>query len=190
MRLSFGLSPVAWALLFLLALAVAGVTHAAALLAIPWRSHRDAFARVAALGPVGTKVLLPEAGTANDSIPFGDPAFVTAVCRYDLGAQPFRLSLSPFATSFVSLGFHSRHGLGFYGLTVQAADATRLDLVLAGRNTAPNAGPDTDDHAITVEVPEPDGFVVLSTPAGESADHAEALERLNVFQCRADATRS
>jgi uncharacterized membrane protein len=174
-----------WGVLALLALAAAGVTHATAILALPWRSHRDAFARVAALGPIGTRVMLPDPGGPRDTIPFRDPGVLTAACRYDLRERPFRLAIVPFGSGFVTVGFHSRHGLGFYGLTVQAADATRLDLALFSKAAADGAVESAGEGSIKVEAPEPDGFVTVGTPV-EDGDRAAALDRLDAFQCRSD----
>jgi uncharacterized membrane protein len=188
MRMILGLSRAVWGVLIVLALVVAGITHAVAVLALPWRSHRDAFARLAALGPVGARVVLPQAGNPSDPLPFRDPAFAMAACRYDLHSQPFRLSILPFERGFVTLGFHSRHGLAFYGLTVRAADATRLDLVLLSKESGATPGLDMGAHAVKIEAPESDGFVLIATPAGNEVDGADALERLNAFQCRAEPT--
>jgi uncharacterized membrane protein len=187
MRLIPRFSGATWAVLLALTLAVGGVTHGAAILLLPWRSHRDAFARVAALGPVGIKLTLPAADAPSDTIPSREPAFITAVCRYDLRAQPFRVSITPFDDGFVTLGFHSRHGLGFYGLTVRAADASRLDLKLVVRDQGQKPGSDVSDHGVRVEAPEPEGFVLLATPA-ENSDEAGARDRLAAFQCRSDAS--
>ena len=160
MRVLTRLSAVAWVLLAVLTAAVAGITHVGAVLALPWRSTDDAFARIAALVPPGTRTMLPAPDGSGSRLPFGDPAMLTAVCRFDLRTAPFSLSTSPFGDSFVSVGFHSRHGLAFYGLTVRASDASSLELVLgtadAGRGT--DDGP-RDLHQVAVTAPEPEGFV-------------------------------
>lgn len=175
------------AVLAVLTLAVAGVTHAATVLMLPWQSHRDAFARVAALGPMGTRITVPDAGSAHDPLPFTDPAFVTAVCRYDLKVQPFRIAAAPIEDGFVTLGFHSRHGIAFYGLTRRAGDADPLVLRLVEPSGGRPAVADLDAHEITIETPEAEGFVSLATPL--AGDATEAHERLARFGCGSDAPR-
>ncbi|MDX7952514.1 hypothetical protein P7D22_15195 [Lichenihabitans sp. Uapishka_5] len=169
--------------LAVLVLAVAGLAHGASLLILPWRSDHDAFARVAALTATTDRATLDPAGP--DAPPFADPAMLTAVCRFDLRAKPFRLSLTPLADRFVTIGFHSRHGLAFYGLTVRAADATRFDLVLTDTPTARSeAEPDAGN--VVVATPEPDGFVTLATPLGEGSNREAAEDRLNGVTCHGD----
>lgn len=191
MRAVKHITPTTWAVLFVLAVAVAGVTHVTTLLVLPYRSPDDAFARVSALTVAAPRVMLPPPGAAGDSLPFRDPAMLTAVCRFDLRAAAFHVTTSPFAESFVTIGFHSRHGVVFYGLTVQASDGSSLDLAL---NTGPDdrtAGTEPrDQHQVAVAAPEPEGFVTLSTPLGGGSELDEAEERLKHFGCGPQAPAS
>lgn len=185
MPLRPGLSPAVWTLLAVLVVAIAGVTHAVTVLALPWRSSADAFARVAAVMPPEGRATLGSDGPA--SLPFTDPALLTEACRFDLGQKPFRLALSPFADSFVTIGFHSRHGIAFYGLTVRATDATSFDLVLDQKAADHAEAPaEPDAHRVTVVAPEADGFVTLATPLGDGSAREAAEERLGKVDCRSD----
>lgn len=185
MRVRTGLSPATWALLVVLVLAIAGITHVASVLALPWRSGTDAFARVAAVVPAGGRAVL---AAGAQGLPFSDPAMLTVACRFDLAAKPFRLRLSPLADRFLTIGFHARHGIAFYGLTVRAADATAFDLVL-GRTPEDRAegGTEQDTRKVGVMAPEAEGFVTISTPLGDGSERAEAEDRLGKAECRSDA---
>lgn len=186
MPLRPGLSPAVWSLLAVLVVAIAGITHAVSVLALPWRSSSDAYARVAALMPPDGRGALP--ATQARSLPFADAALLTEACRFDLDAKPFRLALSPFADRFVTIGFHSRHGIAFYGLTVRASDATTFDLVLdrkAPDRAETQAEPDA--HKVVVVAPEPEGFVTVATPLGDGSERSAAEERLGKVECRWDA---
>lgn len=185
------LSPITWMLLAVLTAAVAGLTHIATLLALPWHSPDDAFARVSALVAPDARALLPPPDDAAGRLPFRDPTMLTAVCRFDLAAKPFRVTTAPFADGFVTIGFHSRHGIAFYGLTIQASDASGFDLVLG----TGQEGRDADEggqasRQVTVASPEPEGFVTLSTPIGDGSERADAEERLRHFDCRSTPTPS
>lgn len=185
MRVRTGLSPATWALLAILVLAIAGITHVASVLALPWRSGSDAFARVTAIVPPGGRAML---GSGAAGQPFADPAMLTVACRFDLAAKPFRVSLSPIAGSFLTIGFHARHGVAFYGLTVRAADATAFDLVLGQTpDDRSDAAAEQDTRKVTVVTPEAEGFVTISTPLGDGSEQAEAEERLGKAECRSDA---
>ena len=179
------LSPVTWMLLAVLTAAVAGITHIGTVLALPWRSTENAFARVSLLVPPNGRAILPAPDAEGSRLPFRDPAMLTAVCRFDLRRMPFSLAAAPFPDSFVTVGFHSRHGLAFYGLTIRASDASSLDLVLgtaeAGRGGAEQS---RDVHEVAVTTPEPEGFVTVSTPLGDGSERSEAEDRLQRFACR------
>lgn len=184
MRVRTGLSSVTWVLLAVLVLAIAGIAHVASVLALPWRSGSDAFARVAAVVPPEGRAML---GSGAGGLPFSDPAMLTVACRFDLGAKPFRLALSPIADGFLTIGFHARHGVVFYGLTVRAADATAFDLVLQRMpgDRADDAA-EQDTHKVAVAAPEAEGFVTISTPLGDGSERAEAEDRLTKAECRSD----
>ncbi len=187
MRLRLDLSPATWALLAILVAAIAGVTHAVSVLALPWRSANDAFTRVAALVQPGERATLGD--PARESLPFSDPALLMDVCRFDLGAKPFRLALSPLADGFVTIGFHSRHGIAFYGLNVRASDATAFDLVVERQgDSETNTPSEQDGHRVIVVAPETEGFVTLATPLGDGTEREAALDRLGKIECRWDAT--
>ena len=65
MRLTNSLSAVTWALLAALLLVVAGATHAAALLVLPWRNHHDAFTRIAAVDRKSTRLNSSHSGESR-----------------------------------------------------------------------------------------------------------------------------
>jgi uncharacterized membrane protein len=174
-----------WLLLAVLTLAVAGIVHIGTVLALPWRSSEDAFARIASVVPPDGRALLPSPDGGGSRLPYRDPAMLTAVCRFDLRQTPFSLATSPFSDGFVTVGFHSRHGLAFYGLTVQASDASSLDLVLGMQNAGPSASDEPrEGHAVAVTAPEPEGFVTISTPLGDGSERSDAEDRLQRFACR------
>ncbi|MCW6507510.1 hypothetical protein [Lichenifustis flavocetrariae] len=186
------LSPAILVQLVLLTAAVTGISHVVTLLELPSHSRDNAFARIQATVPLDKQVALSNSGSGPASLPFGDPAMATAVCRFDLRQSPFQVAISPFDTGFVTIGFHSRNGLAFYGLTVHAADATRLDLVVSDKSEARGDPSDsataTANHAVAVVSPDPEGFVLMSTPLGDGIGRAEADERLAHIGCGAGST--
>ena len=70
-----------WILWLLGGLLLGGVVHLSTVLALPRTAAHDAYARLLAIAPVNKVVPLP---TTPAVMPFMDPAFATAVCRYDL----------------------------------------------------------------------------------------------------------
>jgi uncharacterized membrane protein len=69
-----------------------GIVHLATVLVLPRTATQDAYARLAAISPVNAFVPLPEPSAQSAPLPFMDPAFASAVCRYDLSAGSLKFS--------------------------------------------------------------------------------------------------
>ena len=180
MRLSLA-SRLGRVLPFLIAIvAVAGFVHIGTILVYPTRAGDDAFARIAAMAPVGVKTRLDP--SMRDGIPFEDAAMATAVCRFDLVQGPFRVAVAPLAEDFLSIGIHSRHGTAFYGLNVHAGEGVPITIVImtdAQRAGAEEGGLAADAaQDLRIVAPEPKGFVVLQAPSGGPSGGSEALDRV------------
>lgn len=81
-----------WALWLIAGLILGGVVHFATVLLLPRTATRDAYARLEPITPVNTFKLLPAPQPDQAVIPFMDPAFATAVCRYDLSRGSLKLT--------------------------------------------------------------------------------------------------
>lgn len=76
----------------LAAILLGGIVHLSTVLAMPQAAKQDAYSRLTPLTPVNTMVPLA-APTADTAVmPFMDPAFATAVCRYDLTGGSLKLT--------------------------------------------------------------------------------------------------
>lgn len=153
-----------WGLAILL---VGGIVHIVSILIIPRIAPNDAFARVAAKVEPGTVQILPRAISRQNTLPFRDPALASAVCRYDLAQGPLRVSAAVGDSAFVSVSFHSRFGLPFYGLNDRASNDGKLDILLLSAAQLDNAeAADSEDSTIRdrdvrVTSPTMEGFVVF-----------------------------
>lgn len=105
-----------------------GLVHFATVFALPILAERDAYARLTTLAPVNRLVLLPQAAAGTPLLPFLDPAFATAVCRYDLSSGPLRLHV-PLTRDYTSVAFYSRHGVVSYSINDRAAGRRTIDLI-------------------------------------------------------------
>src|SRR5580704_18044510 len=95
---------------------LAALVHFAAILILPLVAERDAFSRLAAMGPVGATIALPQAGPAERGFSYQDPAVASAFCRFDLSNGPTRVRAPIGRAGFAALSFHSRRGAVFYAL--------------------------------------------------------------------------
>jgi uncharacterized membrane protein len=111
-------------------LMVAALVHFIVILLIPVVATRDAFARLAALGPVNATIALARPSPSESRFPFGDPALASAFCRYDLSAGPVRVKAPVGRAGFASLSFHSRRGAVLYALTDRAATHGLMEAVV------------------------------------------------------------
>ncbi|HLN07535.1 MAG TPA: DUF1254 domain-containing protein, partial [Xanthobacteraceae bacterium] len=73
-----------WLLWLLGGLVLGGIVHLATILLLPSGATRDAYSRLSELARVNLVVPIPEPGPEGAALPFMDPAFAVAVCRYDL----------------------------------------------------------------------------------------------------------
>lgn len=107
----------------------AGLVHGVSVLMIPFVAPATAYDRLAAADADGRFVLLPDAGPRQEGLPFEDPTFIDAVCRYDLSDGPLKV-FAPFPASYGSISFYTRFGQAFYSLTDRAATGDGVNLVV------------------------------------------------------------
>ena len=189
MRLSRFVNPISALLHVTAVLAVAGIVHILTIFEAPKRAPRDAFTRLAAVSPSNAMVGLQTASSSANAIPFRDPAMLSAVCRFDLSAGPLQVTLDPIDHGFLAIGMHSRRGLAFYGLNVRSSEHSRIALTLL--TAAQKADDDSDGGSdqpardLRVLAPEPQGFILVDTPAGEGGGIDLAQDNLRHVHCGA-----
>ena len=152
------------AVLWLLAvLFVGGIVHIASILILPRIAPDDAFMRLAAAREAGALAVLPRATSHQNTVPFRDPAMASAICRYDLGKGPMRISTASSDSSSVAISLHSRFGLPFYGLTDRSAIGGKLAVLLMTPEQREKAeAADSEDEPlrdVRVTSPTTEGFV-------------------------------
>jgi uncharacterized membrane protein len=94
---------------FLAAVAIVGaLVHFIVILVIPIVATRDAYARLADLGPVGATIALARPSPTERRFPYADPALASAFCRFDLSAGPVRVKAPVGRAGFASLSANCR----------------------------------------------------------------------------------
>ena len=170
------------AVVALYAALIGALVHLATVLIIPLVATRDAFARLAPLGPVNATILLERPGPLNRLLPYGDPAIASAFCRFDLSNGPVRVRARIVRSGFASLSFHTRPGSVFYALTDKAAVRGRLDaLVLTAAQLRAVAARDNEDE------PSQDLRIVSSSVEGFALVRAFSEQPGLYPQAEADA---
>ncbi|PZQ16997.1 MAG: hypothetical protein DI565_06315 [Ancylobacter novellus] len=153
-------------------LVLAGLVHIGSLLGVPRFATQGPFERLAELGPEWRFIALADEGDAANLLPFRDPAFVTAACRYDLTDGPIAVE-AVLPSTYGAISVHNRTGQPFYALTDRAAADGRVRLTILAQDDV--AAAEQEDLAeerpkIRIASPTMTGFVLVRLfVAGESA---------------------
>jgi uncharacterized membrane protein len=176
------------ALLWLLGvLAIAGITHIAAIFALPELVAKDTSARISELAKPGQLTLLPAAGANKQVMPFADPAMVQSVCPFDLSQGGLRMHADVEGGRLLTFSFRTSAGQVFYSMTDLAAQQGKIDVVVltAAQLEIVEAGDDEDDPSqdLRLVTPEPQGFVIVSALSVYQSERADAEERIKSVVC-------
>jgi uncharacterized membrane protein len=146
----------------LIAAALAGIVHAASVLAMPQLAGQTAYQRLSAQVPVNAMVPLAEGQPGSTPLPFEDPAMVVAVCRYDVGTGAVRVHF-PAAPTLASITFYTQRGVAFAALTEKAAARGTVDIELVAQGRAPRIAADGEGGSagLRLEAPLPQGLIVV-----------------------------
>jgi uncharacterized membrane protein len=176
------------ALWLLGALLLGGVVHLGTVLLLPRAATQDAYSRLATLTPVNKMVALA-APTAQDAImPFMDPAFAVAVCRYDIANGPLKFA-APVSQAYTSVTFYTRKSIAYYAINDRAAGrrSIELDLMTAQQHAdLPEEEDVTAADRLIIESPTQTGLIVLRALAPEPGLMAMAQRALAKAQCRVE----
>lgn len=175
-----------WALWLLAGLILGGVVHFATILLLPRTATRDAYARLEPITRVNAFTLLPAPRPDQAVIPFMDPAFATAVCRYDLSRSSVKLT-APVSQAYTSVTFYTRAGIAFYAINDRAAGRrmVELDLMTPAQHEAlPTEEDVTAADRLIVESPTPAGLIVVRALIPEPALQPMANAAVSAAQCK------
>jgi uncharacterized membrane protein len=163
-----------------------GIVHLAAIMVLPRTATKDAYTRLAALGPVNGFAVLPAPTPQASSVPFMDPAFATAVCRYDLGKGPVKLTV-PVSQAYTSVTFYTRYDVAYYAINDRAAGRRSIELDLMTtkqRQDLPEDEEITAADRLIVESPSATGLIVARAFSPEPSLLPAATATLAAAQCR------
>jgi len=158
-----------WVLLLLGGLILGGIVHLATMLILPRTATQDAYARLAPTAGINMMTPVPVPTPQSAAIPFTDPAFASAVCRYDLSEGPIKFS-APVSVAYTSVSFYTRNGVAYYAINDRAAGRRVIELVLMTTEQREQLPEDEDVTAadrLIVESPTNVGLIVLRAFAPE-----------------------
>jgi uncharacterized membrane protein len=168
------------------ALLLGGIVHLSTVLAMPQTATQDAYSRLAQITPVNAVMQLNAPAARDAAMPFMDPAFAVAVCRYDLSAGALKLR-TPLSQAYTSVTFYTRNSVAYYAINDRAAGrrAIELDLMTPEQHAqVPEEEDVTAADRLIIESPTPRGLIVLRALAPEPGLMAMARGALAGAQCR------
>jgi uncharacterized membrane protein len=174
------------ALLWILSgLLLGGIVHLSTVLAMPQAAKLDAYSRLAPLTPLNAMVPLP-APTADTTImPYMDPAFAAAVCRYDLSNGTIKL-IAPVSQAYTSVTFYTRKSVAYYAINDRAAGRRTIELDLMTPEQHADMPEEEDVTAadrLIIESPSTVGLIVLRALAPEPGLMPMARRALAAAKC-------
>ena len=175
-----------WLLWTLAGIILGGIVHLGTILALPRTASQDAYTRLEPITPVNAMTPIPRPTAAKALLPYMDPAFAVAVCRYDLANGPMKLT-APVSQAYTSVTFYTRNSVAYYAIDDRAAGrrAIELDLMTPEQHAQVPEGEDvTAADRLIIESPTKTGLIVLRALAPEPGLMPMARRALANAQCR------
>jgi len=175
-----------WLLWIASGLLLGGLVHLVTILTLPRAASRDAYTRLASLVPVNGFALLPAPTPEASVLPFMDPAFAVAVCRYDLAKGPVKLT-APINQAYTSVTFYTRYDVAYYAINDRAAGRKSIELDLMThkqREALPDDEEITSADRLIVESPSLTGLIVARALSPEPSLMPAATAALQAAQCK------
>jgi uncharacterized membrane protein len=181
-----------WLLLLFGGALLGGIVHLATVIILPRTATRDAYARLEPIATVNTVVPLPAPTPDQATMPLMDPAFITAICRYDLSQGALKLTV-PVSLAYTSVSFYTRYDVAYYAINDRAAGRRVIELDLMTSQQRANLPEEEDVTAadrLIVESPTETGLIAIRALAPEPGLMDKVKTAIAAARCRpADEVR-
>ena len=165
------------------------IVHLVSVLALPKIASEDAYSRLTPLSKLNAVTPLPAADPSNTLMPYLDPAFAVAICRYDLSDGPLKLKV-PVSQAYTSVSFYTRNELAYYAINDRSAGKKVIELDLmteAQHSDLPEEEDVTSADRLIIDSPTTTGLIVLKALAPEPGLLAQAQTSLALSSCSVQA---
>jgi uncharacterized membrane protein len=162
-----------------------GIVHLVSVLALPRIASQDAYSRLTPMTKLNAVTLLAAAEPGTTPMPFMDPAFAIAICRYDLSGGPLKLTV-PVSQAYTSVSFYTRNEVAYYAINDRSAGrkVIELDLMTEDQHSAlPEDEEVTAADRLIIDSPTTTGLIVLKALAPEPGLMPQAQASLAASQC-------
>ncbi len=162
------------------------IVHLVSVLALPRIATQDAYSRLAPITKLNAVTPLPQPDPASELLPFTDPAFAAAVCRYDLSGGPINLTV-PVSQAYTSVSFYTRNEVAYYAINDRSAGrkVIELDLMTEAQHAdLPEEEDVTAADRLIIDSPTSAGLIVMKALAPEPGLMAQAQASLAASSCK------
>ena len=174
-----------WVFAILGGILLGGVVHLVSVLALPRVATLDAYSRLTPLTPVNAVMAIPLPTPKDAPMPFMDPAFASAVCRYDLSGGPIKLTV-PVSQAYTSVSFYTRNEIAYYAINDRSAGRKVIELDLmteAQHGELPEDEDITAADRLIIDSPTATGLIVMKAFAPEPGLLVQAQASLAAATC-------
>ena len=161
------------------------VVHLVSVLALPRLATQDAYSRLTPMTKLNGVTQLPLADPNTSPMPFMDPAFALAICRYDLTSGPIKLTV-PVSQAYTSVSFYTRNEIAYYAINDRSAGKKVIELDLmteAQHNELPEDEEVTAADRLIIDSPTATGLIVMKALAPEPGLMPQAQASLAASRC-------
>jgi uncharacterized membrane protein len=165
------------------------IVHLVSVLALPRIASQDAYSRLTPTTKLNAVTLLPPADPGYALMPYMDPAFAVAICRYDLSGGPLKLTV-PVSQAYTSVSFYTRNEVAYYAINDRSAGKKVIELDLmteAQHNELPEDEDVTAADRLIIDSPTATGLIVMKALAPEPGLMVQAQATLAASNCRIQA---
>jgi uncharacterized membrane protein len=162
------------------------IVHLVAVLALPRIATQDAYSRLTPMTKLNAVTQLPVADPSNAPMPFMDPAFAVAICRYDLSGGPIKLAV-PVSQAYTSVSFYTRSEVAYYAINDRSAGrkVIELDLMTEAQHAElPEEEDVTSADRLIIDSPTDTGLIVMKALAPEPGLMPQAQASLAASRCQ------
>jgi len=163
-----------------------GIVHLVSVLALPRIATQDAYSRLTPMTQLNAVTALPLADPNNAPMPFMDPAFAVAICRYDLSGGSIKLTV-PVSQAYTSVSFYTRNEVAYYAINDRSAGRKVIELDLmtdAQHAELPEDEDVTAADRLIIDSPGSTGLIVMKALAPEPGLMPQAQASLAAASCK------
>jgi uncharacterized membrane protein len=163
-----------------------GIVHLVSVLALPRIATQDAYSRLTPMTNLNAVTALPLADPGNAPMPFMDPAFAVAICRYDLSGGSIKLTV-PVSQAYTSVSFYTRNEVAYYAINDRSAGRKVIELDLmtdAQHAELPEDEDVTAADRLIIDSPTSTGLIVMKALAPEPGLLPQAQASLAAASCK------